>query len=142
LTAIARRSSTGGRIGLIIAVDRYDPGRGSFAAFVVTTVYSQLKCHLGDKTWGLHVARRPQVLRVDPQLATVMVGPGPDRRASRGPRAHRPALKLGWQYLYIAVFDQDGGHRAGIGAIPPTAVGFAVRDDGKVVWAALPRSLD
>jgi DNA-directed RNA polymerase specialized sigma subunit len=35
LTAIARRPSTGGRIGLINAVDRYDPGRGSFAAFMV-----------------------------------------------------------------------------------------------------------
>jgi anti-anti-sigma regulatory factor len=64
-------------------------------------------------------------------------------------------LKLGWQYLYIAVFD---GVRAepvlrhvrhpdmtpGNGLVLVQSLsdqwGFVVRDDGKVVWAALPRS--
>jgi RNA polymerase sigma-B factor len=49
------------RIGLINAVDRYDPGRGSFTAFAVVTVRGELKRHFRDKTWGLHVARGLQI---------------------------------------------------------------------------------
>ncbi|WP_020514276.1 sigma-70 family RNA polymerase sigma factor [Paractinoplanes globisporus] len=59
------------RIGLINAVDRYDPGRGSFTAFAVVTVCGELKRHFRDKTWGLHVSRRLQGLCVDLRHATV-----------------------------------------------------------------------
>jgi RNA polymerase sigma-B factor len=59
------------RIGLINAVDRYDPGRGSFTAFAVITVGGELKRHFRDKTWGLHVTRRLQDLCLDLQHATV-----------------------------------------------------------------------
>jgi RNA polymerase sigma-B factor len=59
------------RIGLINAVDRYDPGRGSFTAFAVVTVCGELKRHFRDKTWGLHVARRLQDLCVDLRHATM-----------------------------------------------------------------------
>jgi RNA polymerase sigma-B factor len=59
------------RIGLIKAVDRYDPGRGSFTAFAVITVCGELKRHFRDKTWGLHVTRRLQDLCMDLQRATV-----------------------------------------------------------------------
>jgi RNA polymerase sigma-B factor len=59
------------RIGLINAVDRYDPGRGSFTAFAVITVCGEIKRHFRDKTWGLHVARRMRDLCVNLQHATV-----------------------------------------------------------------------
>jgi RNA polymerase sigma-B factor len=39
------------RIGLIHAVDRYDPGRGSFTAFAQITVCGEVKRHFRDKTW-------------------------------------------------------------------------------------------
>jgi RNA polymerase sigma-B factor len=52
------------RIGLINAVDRYDPGRGSFTAFAMTTVCGELKHHFRDRTWGTHVTRRLQDLSV------------------------------------------------------------------------------
>jgi RNA polymerase sigma-B factor len=58
------------RIGLIHAVDRYNPGRGSFTAFAVTTVCGELKRHFRDKTWGTHVTRRLRDLSVDVQRAT------------------------------------------------------------------------
>jgi hypothetical protein len=66
-------------------------------------------------------------------------------------------LKLGWQYLYVAVFDgvraepvirrdRHPDKSAGNGLVLVESLsqrwGFAVRDDGKVVWAALPRSPD
>ena len=53
------------RVALINAVDRYDPGRGSFTAFAVTTVCGELKRHFRDKTWGIHVTRRLRDLSVD-----------------------------------------------------------------------------
>jgi RNA polymerase sigma-B factor len=59
------------RIGLINAIDRYDPGRGSFTAFAVITVRGELKRHFRDKTWGLHVTRRMRDLCVDLRQATV-----------------------------------------------------------------------
>jgi hypothetical protein len=58
------------RIGLINAVDRYNPGRSSFTAFAVTTVCGELKRHFRDKTWGTHVTRRLRDLSVDLQRAT------------------------------------------------------------------------
>jgi RNA polymerase sigma-B factor len=46
------------RVGLITAVDRFDPDRGvPFAAFAVATVLGQLKRHLRDATWQVGVPR-------------------------------------------------------------------------------------
>ena len=50
------------RLGLIKAVDRYDPARGSFTAYAVTTIVGELKRHFRDHTWGVHVPRRLQDL--------------------------------------------------------------------------------
>ena len=53
------------RLGLVKAVDRYDPERGSFTAYAVTTVLGELKRHLRDRTWGVHVPRRMQEMALD-----------------------------------------------------------------------------
>jgi RNA polymerase sigma-B factor len=46
------------RAGLIAAVDRYDPGHGtSFVAYAVACVIGELKRHLRDTSWRLHVPR-------------------------------------------------------------------------------------
>ncbi len=52
-------------MGLVKAVDRFDPGRGArFSSFVVPTVLGELRRHLRDKTWRLHVPRAVQTLSV------------------------------------------------------------------------------
>jgi RNA polymerase sigma-B factor len=52
------------RLGLVKAVDRYDPALGSFTAYAIATISGDLKRHLRDHTWGVHVPRRLQELAV------------------------------------------------------------------------------
>jgi RNA polymerase sigma-B factor len=58
------------RMGLINAVDRYNPSRGSFTAFAVTTVCGELKRHFRDKIWATHVTLRQRDLSVEMSRAT------------------------------------------------------------------------
>ncbi|MDI3417355.1 SigB/SigF/SigG family RNA polymerase sigma factor [Streptomyces luteolus] len=51
-------------LGLVKAVDRYDPDQGSaFESYAVPTVTGEIKRHFRDHTWTLHVPRRVQDLR-------------------------------------------------------------------------------
>ncbi|MGB8943493.1 MAG: RNA polymerase sigma factor SigF [Streptomyces sp.] len=51
-------------LGLVKAVDRYDPERGSaFESYAVPTVTGEIKRHFRDHMWTLHVPRRVQDLR-------------------------------------------------------------------------------
>lgn len=48
-------------LGLVKAVDRFDPARGSnFASFARPTISGELRRHLRDTTWKLHVPRAVQ----------------------------------------------------------------------------------
>jgi RNA polymerase sigma-B factor len=58
------------RLGLIKALDRYDPDRGSFTAFAVMTICGEIKRHFRDRTWGVHVHRRLQSLTLEIGAAT------------------------------------------------------------------------
>jgi RNA polymerase sigma-B factor len=51
-------------VGLIKAIDRFDPYRGvAFAAYAVPTVVGEIKRHFRDLTWDVRVPRRLQELR-------------------------------------------------------------------------------
>ena len=51
-------------IGLIKAVDRFDPDRGvEFAGFAIPTILGEIKRHFRDRTWSIRVPRRLQELR-------------------------------------------------------------------------------
>jgi RNA polymerase sigma-B factor len=45
-------------IGLIKAIDRYDPRQGRFASFAIPTISGELKRHFRDNVWALGVPRR------------------------------------------------------------------------------------
>ena len=52
-------------VGLIKAVDRFDPERGvGFAGFAIPTVLGEIKRHFRDRTWSVRVPRRTQELRM------------------------------------------------------------------------------
>jgi RNA polymerase sigma-B factor len=52
-------------VGLIKAVDKYDPGRGvPFGNYAVPTIVGEIKRHFRDKGWALRVPRRLQELRL------------------------------------------------------------------------------
>ena len=48
-------------VGLIKAVDRYEPTRGcSFVAFATPTILGEIRRHVLDRTWPMHVPRSVQ----------------------------------------------------------------------------------
>lgn len=53
-------------IGLIKAVDGFDPGRGvEFASYAIPTIVGELKRHFRDKGWSVRVPRRLQELKLE-----------------------------------------------------------------------------
>ncbi|MEV5969559.1 SigB/SigF/SigG family RNA polymerase sigma factor [Streptomyces sp. NPDC051921] len=55
-----------GTIGLIKAIDRFDPSRGiEFSAFALPTVVGEMKRFFRDTSWAVRVPRRLQELRID-----------------------------------------------------------------------------
>jgi RNA polymerase sigma-B factor len=54
-----------GTIGLIKAIDRFDPDRGvEFTTYATPTILGEIKRHFRDKGWAIRVPRRLQELRM------------------------------------------------------------------------------
>ncbi|MET9291370.1 SigB/SigF/SigG family RNA polymerase sigma factor [Streptomyces sp. NPDC003077] len=69
-------------LGLVKAVDHYDPERGdAFASYAVPTVVGEIKRHFRDHTWGVHVPRRVQELRAKVRLSVKELATTADDRA-------------------------------------------------------------
>jgi RNA polymerase sigma-B factor len=51
------------RLGLVKAVDGFDPARGAFTAYAVPTIRGELKRYFRDRCWDIRAPRRLQELR-------------------------------------------------------------------------------
>ncbi|MFD3663627.1 SigB/SigF/SigG family RNA polymerase sigma factor [Streptomyces sp. NPDC058659] len=93
-----------GTIGLIKAINRFDPGRGiDFSSFALPTITGEMKRFFRDTSWALHVPRRLQELRMDLAKAA-------DTLEQR--LGHRPTRAEIATYLHLTVEDIAQGQLA------------------------------
>jgi len=79
-------------IGLIKAVDRFDPSHGTdFAGFAVPTIIGEIKRHFRDRTWSVRVPRRLQELRLSINEANTAL----TQSLGRSPTVAQVAERLG-----------------------------------------------
>ena len=79
------------RIGLLNAIDRFDPDRGvPFGAYATPTIMGELRRYFRDHTWGVHVSRRAKDLRPAVDAATEMLS----KELLRSPRISEIADRM------------------------------------------------
>jgi RNA polymerase sigma-B factor len=79
-------------LGLIKAIDRFDPDRGSkFTSYAAPTILGELKRHFRDKGWSLHVPRDLQ----ERALAVARETEALSKRLRRSPKPREVADALG-----------------------------------------------
>ncbi|GAD82380.1 RNA polymerase sigma factor SigF [Nocardia asteroides] len=86
------------RVGLVLAVDRYDVTRGySFLSFAIPTIMGEVRRHFRDHTWAVHVPRRLKELQL-------RIGPATEelsQRLGRLPNAQELATELDVDLLEV-----------------------------------------
>lgn len=81
-----------GTIGLIKAIDRFDPARGlEFTTFATPTIMGEIKRHFRDKGWSVRVPRRLQELSAKVNATTDEL----TRELQRPPSVAEVAERLG-----------------------------------------------
>lgn len=94
-------------VGLIHAVDRYDPAQGTdFLAFAVPTISGELRHHFRDNSWSVRVPRRLKELNATISAAREDL----TVRLSRAPKPSEIA-----RHLDVPIEDVYEGLRAGQG---------------------------
>jgi len=79
-------------VGLINAIDRYEPDRGTdFFSFAVPTISGEVRRHFRDQGWAMRVPRRLKDLHVSLNAAVAELSQG----LGRAPRPSELAEKLG-----------------------------------------------
>jgi RNA polymerase sigma-B factor len=81
-----------GTVGLLGAVDRFDPSRGvDFLSFAVPTITGEIRRHFRDRTWSMRVPRRLKDLQ-----SSINGALGPlSQELGRAPRPSEIAERLG-----------------------------------------------
>jgi RNA polymerase sigma-B factor len=144
-------------VGLILAVDRFDPSRGiPFKHFALPTITGELKRHFRDKGWGVKVSRKVQELyqevrRAEPELAQRLgrlpttadlaehlnISEDDVQEARRGEAVYT-TRSLNWP----AYGDDDMGELGErIGGLDPAIEAVADRDALHRAWPLLPKRL-
>jgi RNA polymerase sigma-B factor len=144
-----------GTIGLIKAVDRFDPERGvEFSTYATPTIVGEIKRHFRDKGWAIRVPRRLQELRMSIGAATAELS----QKSGRSPTVAELAEHIGVSeddiieglegaqaYSTSSLDAQVGGADDDspmladrLGADDPDLAGVEYRESLKPLLAALP----
>ncbi len=106
-------------IGLIQAIDKFDPERGSaFSTYAVPTILGAIRRHFRDATWSVKVPRRVQELRgkidaAHDALAQELGRSPPSPRSPHAPMSIQPMFSTPWNSVV-----PEAQHRS---TQPPTA---------------------
>jgi RNA polymerase sigma-B factor len=110
-------------LGLIKAIDRFDPDRGTkFASYAAPTILGELKRHFRDKGWALHVSR-------DLQERTLVVSREAEalsKRLGRSPKPREVASAIGCSVEEVLEAQQAAASYEAASLDVPTA-----HDDGE-----------
>ncbi|WP_308190412.1 SigB/SigF/SigG family RNA polymerase sigma factor [Pseudonocardia sp. TRM90224] len=100
-----------GTIGLIGAVDRFEPGRGSdFLAFAIPTITGETRRYFRDHTWMMRVPRRLRDLQSSVHAATDTLS----HELGRAPRPSELAARLDLTVdEVLEALDAANAYRAG-----------------------------
>jgi RNA polymerase sigma-B factor len=83
-------------VGLLKAVDGYDPERGPFGGYLLSTVVGELKRHFRDRGWNVRVPRRVQELAAQVTHANARL---------TADRSRRPSTEELAEELHVSVDD-------------------------------------
>jgi RNA polymerase sigma-B factor len=98
------------RIGLLNAIDRYDPSHGvPFGAYATPTIMGELRRYFRDHTWRVRVSRRAKDLRPSVNAATEELS----RELQRSPRISEIAGRMGIpEEAVIEALEANNAYRA------------------------------
>jgi RNA polymerase sigma-B factor len=135
-------------VGLINAVDRFDPDRGTdFLSFAVPTITGEVRRYFRDSTWAMRVPRRLKELHASVTAAAATLG----QQLGRSPRPselaaelHIPlaevheGLQVGYAYRGESL-DADDGGLATDGRLGVDDQGMTCVEDRETLYPALAR---
>jgi RNA polymerase sigma-B factor len=109
-------------IGLINAIDRFDPSAGfEFSTFATPTILGEIKRHFRDRGWAIRVPRRLQEMRQTLNVATEEL----TQQLGRQPTSRELAAHLG-----IGVEDVLEGMQSSM-AYSTVSIDPLIRDEGE-----------
>lgn len=124
-----------GYIGLIAAIDRFDPEKGvSFVTFAVPTIMGEIKRYFRDQTWGLKAPRRLRELGLSLRKQREQL----EHKLGRPPTVPEMALAAGVsEDRLLQAMDLDRIYQ-------PASLDAHLQDDNgdekSAVWEAIGRS--
>jgi RNA polymerase sigma-B factor len=114
-------------MGLVKAVDRYDPGRETaFSSFAVPTILGELRRHFRDRTWSVRVPRELQelVLACEKAIAALLADRG------RAPTVAEVASAVGvGEEQVLDALQAAGAYRAGSLDAPRAGAGAEAQSE-------------
>jgi len=118
-------------VGLVKAIDRFDHERGvAFSSYAVPTIQGELKRHLRDTRWALHVPQRMQERVLEVERASE----GLRTQLGRSPTADEVAARVG---VTVACVAEAAEAATGLDTVSLDGQAGGNPGDGPDLWSVL-----